>query len=102
MADTFSRKITELKYAIAVEQTLSKDQILERYLNLVYFGNGTYGVEAAAERYFSTTSDKLTIPHASLLATLVNSPSEYDSFTNPAHALARRHIVLNDTATSTP
>ncbi|HEV2342974.1 MAG TPA: transglycosylase domain-containing protein [Actinocrinis sp.] len=101
IADTFTRKITELKYAVAVEKTLSKDQILERYLNLVYFGNGSYGVEAAAERYFSTTSDRLTITQAALLAALVNSPSEYDPFQNPAQALARRNIVLQDMSSPT-
>ncbi len=98
IADTFTRKLTELKYAVAIEKTLSKDQILERYLNLVYYGNGTYGVEAAAERYFSTTSDKLTIPQAALLAALVNSPSEYDPFQHPVQALARRNLVLQDMA----
>ena len=98
IADTFSRKVTELKYAIAVEKTLSKDQILERYLNLVYFGNGAYGVEAAAERYFSTSSDKLTVPQAAMLAAVVNSPVEFDPFAHPAQALARRNIVLQDMA----
>jgi membrane peptidoglycan carboxypeptidase len=101
IADTFTRKLTELKYAVAIEKTLSKDQILERYLNLVYYGNGTYGVEAAAERYFSTTSDKLTIPQAALLAALVNSPSEYDPFQHPVQALARRNLVLQDMASPT-
>lgn len=98
IADTFSRKITELKYAIAVEKTLSKDQILERYLNLVYYGNGAYGVEAAAERYFSTTSAKLTVPQAAMLAAVVNSPTEFDPFAHPAATLARRNIVLQDMA----
>jgi membrane peptidoglycan carboxypeptidase len=101
IADTFSRKITELKYAIAVEKTLSKDQILERYLNLVYFGAGAYGVEAAAERYFSTSSDKLTVPQAALMAAVVNSPSEFDPFQHPDQALARRNIVLQDMANPT-
>ena len=100
IADTFSRKLTELKYAIAVEKTLSKDQILERYLNLVYFGAGAYGVEAAAERYFSTTAAKLTVPQAALLAAIVNSPSEFDPFAHPADALKRRNIVLEDMANS--
>jgi membrane peptidoglycan carboxypeptidase len=100
IADTFTRKVTELKYAVAVEKTLSKDQILERYLNLVYFGNGTYGVEAAAERYFSTSADKLTVPQAALLAALVNSPSAYDPFQHPDEALARRNIVIKDMADS--
>jgi membrane peptidoglycan carboxypeptidase len=98
IADTFSRKITELKYAIAVEQDLTKDQILERYLNLVYFGNNAYGVEAAAEEYFSTTADKLTVPQAALLAAIVNSPTEYNPFEYPKAALARRNIVLQKMA----
>jgi len=100
IADTFSRKLTELKYAIAVEKTLSKDQILERYLNLVYFGNGAYGVEAAAERYFSTSAAKLTVPQAALMAAVVNSPTEFDPFAHPADALKRRNIVLQDMANS--
>jgi membrane peptidoglycan carboxypeptidase len=98
IADTFTRKVTELKYAVAVEKSLTKEQILERYLNLVYFGNGSYGVEAAAERYFSTTSAKLTVPQAATLAALVNSPSDYDPLQHPAAALARRNIVLQDMA----
>jgi membrane peptidoglycan carboxypeptidase len=101
IADTFTRKVTELKYAVAVEKTLTKQQILERYLNLVYFGNGAYGVEAAAERYFSTSADKLTVPQAALLAALVNSPSADDPFQNPAQALARRNIVIKDMADAT-
>ncbi len=98
IADTFSRKLTELKYAIAVEKTLSKDQILERYLNLVYFGNGAYGVQAAAERYFSTTADKLTAPQSAMLAAIINSPTEFDPFAHPAQTLERRNIVLQDMA----
>jgi membrane peptidoglycan carboxypeptidase len=100
-ADTFSRKITELRYAVALEQELTKDQILERYLNLVYFGNGAYGVEAAAERYFSTTAAKLTLTQAATLAAIVNSPTLYDPFTYPQQVLARRDIVLDDMANST-
>jgi membrane peptidoglycan carboxypeptidase len=98
IADTFSRKVTELKYAIAVEKQLSKDQILERYLNLVYFGNGAYGVEAAAELYFSTSANKLTVPQAAMLAAIVNSPTEFDPFQHPTDTIARRNIVLQDMA----
>src|SRR5579884_2624907 len=98
IADTFTRKVTELKYAVAVEKSLTKDQILERYLNLVYFGNGAYGVEAAAERYFSTSAAKLTVPQAALLAAVVNSPTEFDPFAHPADALKRRNIALADMA----
>ena len=98
IADTLSRKITELKYAIAVEQQMSKQELLDRYLNIVYFGNNAYGVEAAAERYFSTTSAKLTVPQAAMLAAIVNSPTMYDPFAHPQEAMARRNIVIADMA----
>ena len=98
VADTLSRKITELKYAIAVEQQMSKQELLDRYLNIVYFGNDAYGVETAAERYFSTTSAKLTVPQAAMLAAIVNSPTMYDPFLHPKEALARRNIVIADMA----
>jgi membrane peptidoglycan carboxypeptidase len=96
--DTLSRKITELKDAIAVEQELTKQQILERYLNLVYFGDGAYGVQVAAETYFSTSAADLTVTQAALLAAIVNSPSFYDPAANPQAALTRRNIVLKDMA----
>ena len=101
IADTLSRKIAELKYAIAVEQQMSKQELLDRYLNIVYYGNNAYGVEAAAERYFSTTSSKLTVPQAALLAAIVNSPTMYDPFQHPQEALARRNIVIADMALPT-
>jgi membrane peptidoglycan carboxypeptidase len=98
IAETFARKITELRYAVAVAQQLSKDQILERYLNLVYFGDGTYGVQTAAQQYFSTTADKLSVTQAALLAAIVNSPTLYDPFAHPQAALARRNVVLDKMA----
>ena len=101
IADTLSRKITELKYAIAVEQQMSKQELLDRYLNIVYFGNDAYGVEAAAERYFSTSAAKLTVPQAAMLAAIVNSPTLYDPFQHPQEALTRRNIVIADMALPT-
>lgn len=98
VADTITRKITELRYAVSAEREMSKQQILTNYLNLVYFGNGAYGVEAAAERYFSTSAAALTPPQAALLAAIVNSPSYYDPFTHPKDALARRNLVLQKMA----
>jgi membrane peptidoglycan carboxypeptidase len=98
IADTLARKITELRYAVSVEREMSKEQILQDYLNLVYFGNGAYGVQAAAQRYFSTTAAKLTPPQAALLAAIVNSPTYYDPFTYPQNALARRNVVLQKMA----
>jgi membrane peptidoglycan carboxypeptidase len=92
--DTLGRKLQELKYAIAVEKKFSKDQILENYLNIVYFGNGYYGVEAAARGYFGTTAAKLTLAQSALLAGLVQNPNGYNPITHPSEATKRRNVVL--------
>ncbi|HEY9290986.1 MAG TPA: transglycosylase domain-containing protein [Microlunatus sp.] len=92
---SYERKITELRYAIALEQKLSKDQILERYLNLAYFGDGAYGVEAAARHYFDTTAAKLTLPQAAMLAGLVQSPDSDNPVLHPQAGLDRRNQVLS-------
>ena len=92
--DTLARKVREARYAIALEHKLTKQQILERYLNIVYFGEGAYGVESAAHRYFGVSSSKLTLAQSALLAGLVQSPSDYDPVHNPAAAKARRDEVL--------
>ena len=91
---TTGRKIKELRYAIKLEENLSKDQILADYLNITFFGEQAYGVEAAAERYFSVHAAQLTIPQAALLAGLVQSPSAYDPIDSPGLALQRRNQVL--------
>jgi membrane peptidoglycan carboxypeptidase len=93
-AVTYQRKLTELRYAIAIERDLSKDQILERYLNLANFGDGAYGVQAAAQHYFRTTADKLTIPQAAMLAGLVKNPTGYDPTNDVTRAKARRDVVI--------
>jgi membrane peptidoglycan carboxypeptidase len=93
-SDSLGRKVREIRYAIAVEQHLTKSQILDRYLNVVYFGEGAYGVEAAARRYFGVHAWQLTLPQAALLAGIVQSPSAYDPVLNPEDALARRAQVL--------
>ena len=72
--NTITRKIQELRYAIALEKQLTKDQILERYLNIAYYGDGAYGVEAAALNYFGVHASKLTLPQAALLAGMVRNP----------------------------
>jgi len=92
---TTGRKIKELRYAIKVEQSMSKDQILAAYLNITFFGEQAYGVEAAAERYFSVHASQLTTPQAALLAGLVQSPSAYDPIDSPGLALQRRNQVLS-------
>ncbi len=93
--ETYARKIQELRYAIALEKQLSKDQILERYLNIAYYGDGSYGVEAAARHYFSTTAAKLTLPQAAMLAGLVQNPTGTNPVLHPQAASDRRDVVLN-------
>ncbi|MFJ8311599.1 MULTISPECIES: transglycosylase domain-containing protein [unclassified Streptomyces] len=95
---TLGRKIQELRYAIELEQTLPKDQILTNYLNITFFGEQAYGIEAAAERYFSVHAKDLSLPQAALLAGLVQSPSMYDPVTNARLAKQRRDTVLTKMA----
>jgi membrane peptidoglycan carboxypeptidase len=87
-------KLREMKLSIALEKTFSKDQILEGYLNIVFFNRDAYGIEAASKFFFSTTAKDLTLPQAALLAGLVNSPSAFDPITNPENSKARRDLVL--------
>ncbi len=91
---SYERKLAELRFAIAVESELTKDEILGRYLNLANFGDGTYGIQTAAQHYFRTTADKLTLPQAALLAGLVKNPSGYDPTNNLARSKARRDVVI--------
>ncbi|GAB3920253.1 carboxypeptidase [Microlunatus endophyticus] len=93
--ETLSRKVQELKYAIGLEKKLSKDQILERYLNIAYYGDGAYGVEAAARHYFDTSAKKLTLPEAAMLAGLVQSPDSDNPVYHEQAAIARRNVVLD-------
>jgi membrane peptidoglycan carboxypeptidase len=95
MEDTFARKLRELRYAIAFEQEHSKDWILERYLNIAYFGDGVYGIQAAARHYFSTDASKLNLRQASTLAGLVKNPVGLDPTIYPDRALSRRNLVLD-------
>ena len=94
-AKSYTRKLQELKYAVTLEKNLTKNQILEGYLNLVYYGDQTYGVEAAARHYFGVSAAKLSLPQAATLAGLVQLPSETDPIHHPAKALARRNVVLD-------
>jgi len=91
---TARRKTREVLLAAEITRRYSKDEILELYLNQSYFGNLAYGVEAAAETYFNTTADKLTLAQASFLAGLVQAPSVYDIYTNREATLARHRQVL--------
>ncbi|GGP40433.1 carboxypeptidase [Streptomyces variabilis] len=91
---TIGRKIQELKYAIQVEEELGKKKILENYLNITFFGQQAYGVEAASQRYFSKPAKDLNIQEAALLAGIVQSPSRYDPVNDEAEAKKRRNVVL--------
>ncbi|GLF95990.1 transglycosylase domain-containing protein [Streptomyces yaizuensis] len=91
---TLGRKIQELKYAIQVEEELGKKKILENYLNITFFGQQAYGVEAASRRYFSKSAKDLKLEEAAMLAGLVQSPSRYDPVNDSEEARKRRNIVL--------
>jgi penicillin-binding protein 1C len=91
---TARRKTREVLLAAEITRHYTKDEIIEIYINQVYFGNLAYGVEAAAETYFNTTADKLTLSQASFLAGLLQAPSVYDIFTNREATLARHQQVL--------
>jgi penicillin-binding protein 1A len=91
---TVSRKLKEAALAWQLERQWSKDRILTAYLNTVYFGNGSYGVEVAARVYFRKTAKDLRLPEAALLAGITASPSAYDPIANPNAARDRRTTVL--------
>ncbi len=91
---SLQRKAREAVLAAEITRKYSKEQILELYLNEIYYGNLAYGIEAAAETYFNTTSDKLTLAQASFLAGLPQSPSVYDIYSNRDETLRRHKQVL--------
>jgi membrane peptidoglycan carboxypeptidase len=93
---TPARKLREVRVALQLEKQLSKDEILARYLNIVFFGHNAYGVASGARTYFNTTPDRLTISQAALLAGMVRSPTEYDPVDHPERALARRNMVIDE------
>jgi membrane peptidoglycan carboxypeptidase len=93
-----SRKIRELKYAISYEKTHTKQEILERYLNIAYFGDGAYGISAASYHYFSVSPKKLSILQAATIAGLVKNPVQFDPNIYPERALQRRNTVIGSMA----
>jgi len=93
-ARSFSRKIREARLALGLEQQLSKNQILEGYLNIAYFGAGAYGIETAAHRYFSKPASKLTLGEAATLAGIVQYPTAFDALAHPNASQDRRNVVL--------
>jgi membrane peptidoglycan carboxypeptidase len=98
-SDTTGRKLREMRYALALEKQLTKDQILEKYLNIAPFGNGAFGIYAAAQVYFNKLPKDLTLAEASLLAGLVKAPSAYDPMTDAGRKSSvdrRDNYVLTD------
>ena len=93
---TFERKIKEVALAQKIEAKYSKDQILEQYLNIIYFGNNCYGIESASNYYFSKSAKDLAVEEAALLAGLIKSPAKYSPIKNYDNALARRNLVLSE------
>ncbi|MEU6987085.1 transglycosylase domain-containing protein [Streptomyces sp. NPDC046324] len=91
---TIGRKVRELKYAIQVEEELGKKKILENYLNITFFGQQAYGIEAASQRYFSKPAADLKVEEAAMMAGLVQSPSRYDPVNDLQEATKRRNVVL--------
>src|SRR5688572_29571453 len=91
---TLARKLKELLFAAQLEHHFTKDQILELYLNKVYYGDGLYGVEAASRGYFGNKASELSLPEAALLAGLLKAPSSYEPTERPDKAEARQGVVL--------
>jgi penicillin-binding protein 1A len=91
---TFGRKLREAILALAIEQRFSKDQILELYLNRVYFGGGAYGIDAASRRFFGHTAQDLSLSEAAIIAGLVKAPSNYSPTADAEAAKSRAGVVL--------
>jgi penicillin-binding protein 1A len=91
---TFRRKLLEVRVARSIERKFEKDEILELYLNHIYFGNGAYGIEAAAQQYFRKRAKDLSVSQAAVLAALPKAPAHYDPRRRPFKALKRRDLVI--------
>jgi len=92
---TISRKVAEAVLALRLEQIFTKDEILEMYLNQVYWGHNNYGVETAAQSYFNKSARDLTLPEASMMAGLIQAPEDYSPFRNYVNTKQRQAIALN-------
>lgn len=95
---SMKRKVEELLLAVNIERTYSKDEILNMYLNLIYLGEGAYGVEAASHTFFDKSARDLTLPESATLAALVKAPSRSSPFKNLSKAMERRNLVLKKMA----
>lgn len=95
LSKTLLRKIKEILLAFKIEKTYSKDEILELYFNQIYYGNGAYGVESAAQRYFGKHVEELTIPEIATLVGIPKFPEKYNPLTSPEVVIDRRNFVLD-------
>jgi len=95
LEQTFSRKFNEILLALKIERALSKEQILELYINKIFLGNRAYGFEAAAIAYYGQSLKDLTLPQIAMIAGLPKAPSAYNPLANPSRALVRRDWILN-------
>lgn len=91
---TLSRKVKELILTLQMEHNLSKDEILQLYINQIYFGHGAYGIESAAHTFFGKSAQELTLPECALLAGLPKGPERFSPFRHPTRAIRRRNLVL--------
>lgn len=92
------RKILDAQCALKIERDNTKPQILEKYLNIAFFGEGAYGIQTASQTFFGLDAAKLSVPQAATLVGLVKAPSDYDPFNHPAEARARRDLVISNMA----
>jgi membrane peptidoglycan carboxypeptidase len=90
------RKILDAQCALKIERDNTKSQILEKYLNIAFFGEGAYGIETASQTFFGVDAGKLTVPQAALLVGLVKAPSDFDPFMHPQAARDRRDLVIDN------
>lgn len=93
---TYERKIKEMLLTLKMEKSLTKNEILETYLNAIYFGNGAYGLESASQVYFNKSAKDLTISESAMLAGLIKSPKAYSPIYNYENCIKRRNLVLNE------
>jgi len=93
---TIKRKIDEMILTKKLENEFTKDEILETYLNVIYFGNGCYGIESASKNYFNISAKDLTVSQSAILAGLIKSPARYSPIYNPENCIQRRDLVLSE------
>ncbi len=92
---TLNRKLKEIKLTLELEKKYSKNEIIEKYLNTIYFGGGAYGIQSASKLYFNKNASELTINESCMLAGLIKSPTNYSPFTNYQNCIDRKNVVLN-------